>query len=120
MQLRVVAESPEDFKRWTLDQQAKANGANSDAIQGKAVYESLACVNCHMVQGTTSVGKFGPDLTHLMSRREIGSGIVPNNHQNLRAWVNDPQEVKPGCLMPSLKLTDTELNQVVAYLETLK
>lgn len=116
MQLRVVAESPEDFKKWTLNQQAKVN----EASQGKAVYESLACVNCHMVQGTTSIGKFGPDLTHLMSRREIGSGIIENNHKNLRAWVNDPQDIKPGCLMPSLKLTDHELDQVVAYLETLK
>jgi cytochrome c oxidase subunit II len=116
MQLRVVAESPEDFKKWTLNQQTKVN----EASQGKAVYESLACVNCHMIQGTTSIGKFGPDLTHLMSRREIGSGVIENNHKNLRAWVNDPQDIKPGCLMPSLKLTDHELDQVVAYLETLK
>ncbi len=119
MQLRVIAESPEDFKKWTLNQQTKANEA-SEAAQNKAVFLSLACVNCHMIQGTTSIGKFGPDLTHLMSRREIGGGVIDNNHKNLRAWVNDPQDIKPGCLMPSLKLTDHELNQVVAYLETLR
>lgn len=119
MLLRVVAESPEDFKKWTLNQQTRANEA-SEAAQGKAVFQSLSCVNCHMVQGTTSVGKFGPDLTHLMSRREIGGGMIENNRKNLKAWVNDPQEIKPGCLMPSMKLTDHELDQVVAYLETLK
>jgi cytochrome c oxidase subunit II len=116
MQLRLVAESPEDFKKWTLNQQKKA----ADAAEGKAVFESLSCVNCHAVQGTTAIGKFGPDLTHLMSRREIGSGVVENTHKNLRDWVNDPQAIKPGCLMPSFKLTDRELDQVVAYLETLK
>ena len=116
MQLRVVAETPEDFKKWTLNQQTKT----SEAAEGKAVYQSLSCVNCHTVQGTISIGKFGPDLTHLMSRRDIGSGVVENTKENLRAWVNDPQEIKPGCLMPSMKLTDRQLNQVVAYLETLK
>ncbi len=119
MQLRLVAESPESFKKWTLNQQKKAYEA-SEAAQGKAVFLSLSCVNCHMVQGTTAAGKFGPDLTHLMSRRELGSGVIENNRKNLKDWINDPQSIKPGCLMPSMKLTDRELDQVVAYLETLQ
>ena len=119
MHLRVVAEPPQDFKRWTLNQQKKANEA-SEAVQGKAVFLSLSCANCHMVTGTTAVGKFGPDLTHVMSRRELGSGVIANNGKNLMDWVNDPQNIKPGCLMPSLQLTDRELNQVVAYLGTLR
>jgi cytochrome c oxidase subunit 2 len=66
------------------------------------------------------VGKFGPDLTHLMSRQTIGAGVLDNTPKNLRAWVDNPQDAKPGCFMPSLKLTDAELTQVVNYLETLK
>jgi cytochrome c oxidase subunit 2 len=42
-----------------------------------------------------------------------------NNQKNLRDWINDPQEAKPGCLMPAMKLTDTELDQITAYLESL-
>ena len=126
MLLRVVAQSPEDFKKWTLEQQKRVDtpsdrtaGQNSVAAN-KAAFESLACVNCHMIQGTTAVGKFGPDLTHLMSRQTIGGNMIELTHKNLRDWVNDPQTLKPGCLMPSLQLTDRELDQVVAYLETLK
>lgn len=119
MLLRVVAQTPDDFHAWAAQQQ---QGANDDAAvhEGKAEFEAFSCVNCHAVRGTSANGKFGPDLTHLMSRAEIGAGVEPNTNQNLRAWVADPQVAKPGCLMPSLKLTDKELDEVVAYLETLK
>ena len=65
------------------------------------------------------MGKFGPNLTHLMSRETLASGMITNTPEHLRAWVNDPQNIKPGALMPSLKLTDKELSQVLAYLQTL-
>ncbi len=88
--------------------------------EDKRVFESLACVNCHNVKGTPAIGKFGPDLTHLASRTMIASGMIPNTAADLRAWVDDPQTVKPGCLMPSMKLTDKQLDQVVEYLQSLK
>ena len=73
-----------------------------------------------MIRGTPAAGKFGPDLTHLMSRQTLGAGVLPNSAQNLRAWVADPQQPKPGCFMPSMKLTDSQLDQVVSYLQSLK
>jgi cytochrome c oxidase subunit 2 len=38
----------------------------------------------------------------------------------LRLWVRDPQKIKVGCLMPNMQLSDNEVDQVVAYLQTLK
>jgi cytochrome c oxidase subunit 2 len=38
----------------------------------------------------------------------------------LRAWVRDPQAIKEGCLMPDMQLSDQELDQIAAYLSTLK
>jgi cytochrome c oxidase subunit II len=119
MLLRVIAQQPADFERWMAEQQKPAN-ADPQASGAKATFESLSCVNCHMIRGTQSIGKFGPDLTHLMSRQTIGAGILTNSIENLRAWVNDPQEPKPGCFMPSMKLTEPELTQVVSYLQSLK
>ena len=49
---------------------------------------------------------FGPDLTHLMSRQTIGAGVMENTPANLRAWIDNPQAIKPGCYMPSMKLSD--------------
>jgi cytochrome c oxidase subunit 2 len=121
MLLRVVAQPQNDFNAWAAQQAqpADANPGGAKVAQGKAVFESLACINCHTVKGTLATGVFGPDLTHLMSRQTIGAGVLTLNHENLRDWVNDPQKAKPGCLMPSMKLTDPELDQVVSYLESL-
>lgn len=118
MLLRVIAQPKSEFDQWAAAQQ-RAVASNSQAALGKAAFESLSCVNCHMVKGTPAVGKFGPDLTHLMSRQTLAAGVLTNTREHLRAWVNDPQEAKPGSLMPSLKLTDKELDQVVSYLESL-
>jgi cytochrome c oxidase subunit 2 len=119
MLLRVVAQTPDDFHAWAAQQQQRVTD-DTGSHPGKAAFEALACVNCHAVRGTPANGKFGPDLTHLMSRVELGAGVEPNTDRNLRAWIADPQSVKPGCLMPSFKLSDRELDQVTAYLETLK
>jgi cytochrome c oxidase subunit 2 len=118
MALRVIAQTPEDFRAWAASQQQLAH-ADQASAQGRQTFESLACMNCHVIRGTPAVGRFGPDLTHLMSRQTLASGVLVNNAANLRAWVNDPQDPKPGCLMPSLKLTKPELDQVVAYLQSL-
>jgi cytochrome c oxidase subunit II len=118
MLLRVIAQPEADFKQWIAEQKTPV-ASLPQVAQGRAVYESLACVNCHTIKGTSSIGKFGPDLTHLMNRQTIGSGVVKNTPEHLRAWVKDPQEIKPGALMPSMNLSGQQLDQVVAYLESL-
>jgi cytochrome c oxidase subunit 2 len=55
-----------------------------------------------------------------MSRETLGAGTVPNTAEKLQAWVRDPQTIKEGCNMPNMQLTETELNQIIAYLLTLK
>jgi cytochrome c oxidase subunit II len=63
---------------------------------------------------------FGPDLTHVMSRSTIGAGVIANTPDTLRAWVDDPSSLKPGALMPAMKLSRNELDKVTAYLLTLR
>ena len=118
MLLRVVAQKPEDFNKWAAEEE-KNSAENTQVAQAKATFLSLSCANCHTVRGTSAMGKFGPDLTHLMSRQTIGAGVLTNTTENLRAWVNNPQDAKPGCLMPSMKLTSQELDQVMTYLQSL-
>jgi cytochrome c oxidase subunit 2 len=119
MTLRVVAQTPQEFQTWAAAQQKNASDV-STAAEGRKTFESLSCVSCHVIRGTSAHGEFGPDLTHLMSRQTLGSGVLENSPANLRTWVNDPQDPKPGCFMPSFKLTKTELDQVVSYLQTLQ
>ena len=64
----------------------------SAARAGDNVFEHQACMNCHTIKGTMANGRFGPDLTHLMSRDTLGAGIMPNTQENLTAWITDPND----------------------------
>lgn len=119
MLIRVIVHPPEEFERWVAEQQREA-AEEPGAQAGRRVFFANSCVNCHTVRGTSAQGKFGPDLTHLMSRQTLAAGAAPNTPDRLRAWVRDPQGLKVGCLMPNMQMTDGEVDQVVAYLQTLK
>ena len=119
MLLRVYVDTPEEFARWVQEQKALA-ASEPAVVAGRRVFERNACINCHALNGTVGTGRFGPDLTHLMSRDTLGSGVAKNTPENLRAWLKAPDQFKPGVLMPAMNLNDQELDQLVAYLVTLK
>jgi cytochrome c oxidase subunit 2 len=122
MLLRIVAEPPEQFARWVEQQRqnAAAVPADSAAAAGRRVFLGTACISCHTVGGTVATGRYGPDLTHLMSRETIGAGVAPNTRDRLRAWVQNPDDLKHGVLMPAMQLDDEQLDQLVEYLLTLR
>ena len=119
MLLRVYVDSPEAFASWV---QAQALPAKLDqtVAAGRRVFETTACINCHAISGTPANGRFGPDLTHLMSRATLASGAANNTRENLRLWIQEPDAIKPGSLMPAMKLSDADLDAIVDYLETLR
>ena len=119
MLLRVYVDTPEDFNAWVRAQQQPANQDEKEAA-GRQVFESTACLNCHAIAGTNGTGRFGPDLTHLMSRRTIAAGAAENTPENLRLWIQNPDAIKPGSLMPAMKLSDSDLDALMRYLETLQ
>jgi len=55
-----------------------------------------------------------------MSRDTIAAGIVANTPESLRKWIEDPDSIKPGSLMPAMKLKDEDLDALIAYLGTLR
>src|ERR1700726_890967 len=119
MLLRVYVQSREDFERWIREQRQPAVVA--DAVsEGRRVFETTACINCHSVAGTMATGRFGPDLTHLMSRETIAAGAAFNTPENLRLWIRNPDAIKPGSLMPAMQLNDRDLDVLTTYLETLR
>jgi cytochrome c oxidase subunit 2 len=119
MLLRVYVEPREDFDRWVAQQGAAAHAVAS-AAEGRRIFERTACINCHTVAGTAANGRFGPDLTHLMSRETLASGAAENTPGNLRRWIERPDAIKPGSLMPPMGLTGHELDAVTAYMASLR
>jgi len=119
MLLQVIVESREDFDRWIAGQRQPVQHVDSVA-RGRQVFETTACVNCHTVSGTNANGKFGPDLTHLMSRETIAAGAALNTRESLKLWVKDPEAIKPGSLMPAMQLDEHDLDAVTDYLLSLR
>jgi cytochrome c oxidase subunit 2 len=124
MLLRVYVQTRADFDHWVKAQQQQSSPANAQSDQavaeGERVFESAACINCHAVRGAVANGRFGPDLTHLMSRDTIASGAAANTRENLRLWIENPDAIKPGSLMPAMNLTRPEFDRLTDYLETLR
>ena len=113
MQLTVVAEPGKAFAKWFLDQDRKA-------AHWLPLFAAKGCANCHAIRGTPADGTVGPDLTHVASRATLAAGTIPNDRVHLRAWLQDPQKIKPGARMPTLPLSPRALDALVSYLETLK
>jgi cytochrome c oxidase subunit II len=119
MLLRVIVHARDGFTQWVTMQQAPAID-NPEVRIGREIFQSVACINCHTVRGTAANGIFGPDLTHLMSRATLAAGVAKNTAENLHAWIDDPDALKPGARMPAMKLSRGDLDQLVTYLLTLR
>jgi cytochrome c oxidase subunit 2 len=121
MLLRVIADPPDQFAAWAAREATPAAAPTTDlARQGQQVFQTYACGDCHAVRGTPAVARAGPDLTHVASRQTLASGIIPNTPDEMRRWLDNPQVVKPGALMPSFRLSDADLTALVAYLTELR
>jgi cytochrome c oxidase subunit II len=116
---RVWADSAEDFDKW-VEAQRQPAAEDPAAADGRRVFETTSCINCHAVRGTVANGRFGPDLTHLMSRDTIASGAAENTPANLRLWIENPDAIKPGSLMPAMKVSDSDLDALVRYMQSLR
>ncbi|EKS71651.1 cytochrome c oxidase subunit II [Caballeronia zhejiangensis] len=120
MAFEVYAQPHTDFEHWIAAQRMPAPvPANAQAARGATLFEKR-CAGCHTVRGTRSAGVQAPDLTHVRSRRLIAAGTVANSPESLMQWVQHVQEIKPGALMPDMKLSPAEAGDLSAYLATLR
>ena len=78
-------------------------------IAGKHVWHRYNCTNCHTLLGEGAY--YAPDLTKITSQRGA---------PYLREFLKDPSkfysEARDGRLMPTLGLSDTEIDNVIAFL----
>ncbi len=115
MRILVVAQSTEEFRDWNSQQiQLAKVPASPAALLGEQIFSEKTCVQCHSIRGENANTEVGPDLTHFASRQAIGAGVLQNNAADLHRWLTDPQSIKPGCHMPDLHLTRTEVENLTA------
>ena len=81
------------------------------ARRGEQLFTSGGCMGCHTVNGRG--GNVGPNLSN-----EGNSG---HSRQWLATQIRDPKSHDPQTLMPAFNnLSDQQVNDLVAYLESLK
>ena len=91
-----------------------------DPAQGRTLIASLGCGNCHTVPGVRAArGTVGPPLAGFDGRGYI-AGVLPNNLENLTAWIMAPQRILPGVVMPDMHVTASQARDIAAYLYTLR
>lgn len=120
MRIRVVADTPEDYKTWVASQLRPAvRPRGQDATAGLSLYTSHTCASCHAIRGVSS-GTVGPDLTHVGDRTTLAAGALDNTLENMTRWIHDAQAIKPDCNMPTMGLSTEQSRQIAAYLEGLR
>ena len=95
-------------------------GEAPDAKRGKQAIHQYACLTCHEIPGMVGANApVGPPLRGI-GRRTMIAGGLPNDPQNLAAWLRDPKRFNPESAMPSLGLTERDARDVAAFLGTLR
>jgi cytochrome c oxidase subunit 2 len=122
MRIGVIAEAEPAFEHWAEHQLEVPSQlpTGRDAARGFELFQQMTCGNCHAIAGSSAHGRIGPDLTHIGSRRTLAAGRFQNTPANLDRWLANPQAIKPDSHMPNFQLTEPQVRQLTAYLETLQ
>ncbi|RIK69256.1 MAG: hypothetical protein DCC65_00475 [Planctomycetota bacterium] len=97
-------------------------------VEGRDLFTSVGCINCHNVEGLSHSRQVGTDLTHVGEKLSTGF---------MERWIQYPKNFRPGTWMPHFfeqennlpssanefdpdpKLrTETEIQSIVHYLKT--
>jgi len=84
-----------------------AAATEDPAAFGRALFQAKGCVGCHQhnsVNPGSGIG-IGPVLS--------GRSYDPDF---LRSWLKDPAAVRPGTQMPNLRLSEPEIEALIAFL----
>lgn len=125
MDFKVKSVDREEFDSWIAAMQEDATPATEAIAQeGEEVFAN-SCIGCHAVSGNVPPGSIGPNLTTFGDRNRV-AGYLEHTEENVKKWISDPQEYKPGNLMPDPKtindgedFSDQELDALAAYLMSL-
>lgn len=118
MRFNVSLRTKDEFERWAKAYNSPPVIATEAQRKGEQVFNQ--CMGCHTISGTVSAtvagDKVGPNLTNFGSRAFLGAGTRRNTPENLAAWIDNPEALKPGSLMPKLGLSKEDIAAVSAYI----
>src|SRR3954451_3130669 len=120
---RAQAEPPEQVmtasQGGTLQQSPGGPGGTKGPgyADGEKLFMMKGCVGCHSLQAVNAPkGMVGPNLANVGARSYIGAGSFKNTDETLARWIQNPQAMKKGVLMPNLGVKPEEAKSLVAFL----
>ncbi len=144
MRFRVIVMEPADFDSWVAAYGPPPTNT-AKAEEGKRLF-ATNCSLCHTIDGpddpAVSASRLkgfltggditpvpAPNLTDLRTRQTLAAGLMDLSETNLRAWLHDPEEIKPANYMAerallyrdgTVSLNDEEVDALIAYLMDLR
>ena len=123
MLTKIVVLPEEEFTMWYQGQKEKE--AEKGPPPGFQLYQVKGCIACHSIDGSPRVGPtfkglFGKTVTVMTDGKE--RKVVADEAYLRKSTLEPNADVVKGFppIMPPEKLTDSELDEIVNYLETLK
>lgn len=94
------------------------SGAAGSSLDGPTIFQTRGCVGCHTLEGVSVSASIGPNLTGLGERAgDRAEGLDARDY--LIQSVRSPEAFTvPGYspLMPTIELSDEELDVLVEFL----
>jgi cytochrome c oxidase subunit 2 len=147
MKFRVQVLPQEDYDAWVAGY-GQPPQLSADAQRGQQIFNGEGgCIVCHTASGPddpsvvagrvqgflqTEVGIApGPNLTDLATRETFAAGLAELNRENLRRWLTNPDDIKPGNHMAqraniyqtpngNTRLSQDQVSALIEYLLSLK
>jgi cytochrome c oxidase subunit 2 len=145
MAFRIKAQTPEEFQAWAAHMQtlkatpltppapppkapkpgaapergppAPPSAVAGAETEGEKLFLTKGCVGCHALNAFNApTGMIGPNLANVGARTYIAAGTLKNTDENLARWIENPQLIKQGVLMPNLGVKPDEARSLVAFL----
>ncbi|NCU16158.1 cytochrome c oxidase subunit II [Pallidibacillus pasinlerensis] len=124
MDFKVKAVPRAEFDEWVVAMQNFEEPEPQTAVaqQGKEIFEN-SCIGCHAVSAENSMpaeARIAPNLADFGNRTRV-AGILPYTKENIKEWIQNPGDIKPGNLMyDSANFSEEELDALAEYLMSLK
>ena len=122
MEKAVKVVSEEDFAAWVAQQQAEAAKLNTPEAKGEKLVADNGCAACHSINGATGLGPTWFQLFGSSVTLEDGSTVTADEAY-IHESIKDPKaKIVKGFnpVMPQYPFSDDDINNIIAYIKTLK
>lgn len=125
MDFKVVALPREEFDAWVeaMQNYEVTEPESAVAKEGQQLFEANSCIGCHAITPDDPrpvEARTAPNLADFGNRTTV-AGFMEFNKENIKKWLQNPGEYKPGNKMyDHANFTEEELDALAEYLLTLK